>query len=153
MRIRRWQHFRERCCDKQQQQTTMATTAFEDSESLGEAWHAVGGYSGLEALADGHMLMLLQTNPEFVLRCARSPPEFFFGPTKEMLREVVLRLRAAWIRERWRRAARKAALLSLCLQEAHARAVERIFAPGGSGFEAAHSSFQSAAQTLDDQRL
>ena len=44
----------------------MATTAFEDSESLGEAWHAVGGYGNmLEALANGHMRMLLQTNPEF----------------------------------------------------------------------------------------
>ena len=95
------------------------------------------------------------------LRCdvrARRPiADFFFGPTRGMLRDVALQLRGVWIKERWQRAARKAALLSLsealCLKEAHARAIERLFAPGGSGFEAAHNSFQLAAQTLDDQRL
>ena len=87
-----------------QQQLPMSTTAFEDSESLGEAWHAVGGFgNSLAALANGQMLMLLQNNPEFALRCARSPPEFFFGPTKELLHEVALQLRAAWIRQRWQR--------------------------------------------------
>ena len=50
-------------------------------------------------VAHGHMLTPLQNNPEFALRCARSPPEFFFGPTKDLLREVALQLRAAWIRE------------------------------------------------------
>ena len=69
----------------------MSTTAFEDVESLGEAWHAVGGFgNSLAALANGHMLTLLQNNPEFALRCAHSPPEFFFGPTKEILHEVAL---------------------------------------------------------------
>ena len=132
-----------------QQQLPMSTTAFEDSESLGEAWHAVGSFgNSLAALANGQMLMLLQNNPEVALRCARSPPEFFFGPTKELLHEVALQLRAAWIRQRWQRAARKAALLSLCLKEANARAIERMFAPGGTGFMEAHESFQAAAQTL-----
>ena len=112
--------------DSNSEQQSMATTAFEDSESLGEAWHAVGGYGGLEALADGHMLMLLQTNPEFALRCARSPPDFFFGPTRGMLRDVALQLRGVWIKERWQRAARKAALLSLCLKEAHAPYFQKL---------------------------
>ena len=127
----------------------MSTTAFEDVESLGEAWQAVGGFgNSLAALANGHMLTPLQNNPEFALRCARSPPEFFFGPTKEILHEVALQLHAVWIRERWQHAARKAALLSLCLKEANARAIERMFAPGGTGFMEAHQSSHAATQIL-----
>ena len=92
----------------------MATTAFEDLESLGEAWHAVGGYGNShEALANDHMLILLQNHPAFALRCARSPFELFFGPTRELLREVALHLHMRLGSERGgddRRAARKAAL-------------------------------------------
>ena len=127
----------------------MATTAFEDLESLGEAWHAVGGYGNShEALANDHMLILLQNHPAFALRYARSPSELFFGPTRELLREVALHLHATWIRERWRRAARKAALVSIFLQEADALAIKRPYAPGGAGFLEAHQSFHAAAQAM-----
>ena len=127
----------------------MATTAFEDLESLGEAWHAVGGYGNShEALVNGHMLILLQNHSAFALRCARSPSELFFGPTRELLLEVALQLRTAWIKERWRRAARKAALVSIFLHEANALALERRYAPGGAGFLEAHQSFHAAAQAM-----
>ena len=113
----------------------------------------VGGYGNShEALANDHMLILLQNHPAFALRCARSPFELFFGPTRELLREVALHLHATWIRERWRRptccSQKKAALVSIFLQEADALAIERRHAPGCAGFLEAHQSFHAAAQAM-----
>ena len=47
-----------------------------------------------------------------------------------------------------RRAARKAALVSIFLQEADALAIERRHAPGCAGFLEAHQSFHAAAQAM-----
>ena len=60
-----------------------------------------------------------------------------------VMREVIEQLRIAWLKNRWRRAAFRAARLSLCLQEAHARARERVYAPGGTGFVEAWSSIEA----------
>ena len=53
---------------------------FADDQELGEAWHAVAGFTRAVP-TEQQMHSLLVDNLMFALRCAASPDSFFFGPT------------------------------------------------------------------------
>ena len=57
---------------------------FADDEELGEAWHAVVGFTRAVP-TEQQMHSLLVDNLMFALRCAASPDSFFFGPTRDLL--------------------------------------------------------------------
>ena len=53
---------------------------FADNQELGEAWHAVAGFTRAVPTVQ-QMHSLLVNSLMFALRCAASPDSFFFGPT------------------------------------------------------------------------
>ena len=65
-----------------------AALPFADTEELGDAWHAVGGYD--RVWTSNEMDALLISNPLFATRSAASAEALFFGPTRELLRTKAL---------------------------------------------------------------
>ena len=138
--------------DRQEQQP-MVTTAFEDSESLGAAWHAVGGATAT----------ISRPSPTATCMCCfRTTQRSRCGvrvllPSSSLVRRkrCCVRLPYASMLLGSERdgdvhgssAGARVVWLSICLQEAHSRAVERIFAPGGAGFVEARQSFHTAVHT------
>ena len=55
--------------------------------------------------------------------------------------------KAAWRRRQWRKPLH-ARLAEKALLDLHARAAERVYAPGGAGYEAAQQSFASAFEAM-----
>ena len=109
---------------------------FADDQELGEAWHAVAGFTRAVP-TEQQMHSLLVDNLMFALRCAASPDSFFFGPTRDLLRTSACRLRARRNLSRFR----KCAYWTGRIVWWYKQAVERVYAPGGLGFAAARASF------------
>ena len=109
---------------------------FADEQELGEAWHAVAGFTRAVP-TEQQMHSLLVDNLMFALRCAASPDSFFFGPTRDLLRTSACRLRARRNLSRFR----KCAYWTGRIVWWYKQAVERLYAPGGLGFAAARASF------------
>ena len=109
---------------------------FADDQELGEAWHAVAGFTRAVP-TEQQMHSLLVDNLMFALRCAASPDSFFFGPTRDLLRTSACRLRARRNLSRFRKCAHWTGRI-VCWYK---QAVERLYAPGGLGFAAAQASF------------
>ena len=129
------------------------SAAFQDDQAVGEAVHETIGFvsaSGVSPSAvrwrvlppEPEVESQLREMPEFTWKCAVSPEAFFFGPTRELIRRVALRIHRVHINlRRFRRVAWRVAYLGMSLREAHARASERANVPGGLGFQAAMASF------------
>ena len=111
---------------------------FADEQELGEAWHAVAGFTRAVP-TEQQMHSLLVDNLMFALRCAASPDSFFFGPTRELLRTSACWLRARRNLSRFRKCAHWTGRI-VCWYK---QAVERLYAPGGLGFAAAQASFNA----------
>ena len=120
-----------------------AALPFADTEELGDAWHAVGGYD--RVWTSNKMDALLISNPLFATRSAASAEALFFGPTRELLRTRALTHRARKNLRRFRCIV--SAIAKFLILERGAR--EHVNAPGGVGFQQARTSFISAAEALD----
>ena len=62
----------------------MGAASFSNSQELGEAWHSLIGFGEAEMDAT-QVEAVLAANPVFKARILITPPEFFFGPAKELL--------------------------------------------------------------------
>ena len=113
---------------------------FADEQELGEAWHAVAGFTRAVPTAQ-QMQSLLVNNLVFALRCAASPDSFFFGPSRDLLLTSSRRLRIQLNLSQLRKCVQWAG----CIACWYKRARERLYAPGGLGFAAAQAEFHALA--------
>ena len=114
---------------------------FADEQELGEAWHAVPGFTRAVPTAQ-QMQSLLVNNLVFALRCAASPDSFFFGPTRDLLLTSSRRLRVQLNLSRLRKCVQWTGCIA-CWHKRTSR--ERLYAPGGLGFAAAQAEFHALA--------
>ena len=117
----------------------VAAEPFEDSEALGDAWHAIGAYHAAPPI-DEEMEALLRAHPAFASRCVATPSSFFFGPVRELLRWKAVQPRARANLSRFRCKARGFARFLTVLR------MQRRYAPGGAGYAEAQADFIAAAQ-------
>ena len=119
-------------------------TPYADFEIFCEEYHAhLGMFQSVPSREA--MEQMLLNEMAFAARCEASPPVFFFGPIKELLREVAYALcephrnaRIAHNLDRMRRCARRVALALWW----HRSAMARTYAVGGPGFAAAQADFE-----------
>ena len=114
---------------------------FADDQELGEAWHAVAGFTRAVP-TEQQMHSLLVDNLMFALRCAASPDSFFFGPTRDLLLTSSRRLRVQLNLSRLRKCVQWTGCIA-CWHKRTSR--ERLYAPGGLGFAAAQAEFHALA--------
>ena len=116
---------------------------FADEQELGEARHAVPGFTRAVPTAHSRCNPCWSVNNlMFALRCAASPDSFFFGPTRDLLRTSSRRLRVQLNLSRLRKCVQWTGCIA-CWHKRTSR--ERLYAPGGLGFAAAQAEFHALA--------